>query len=87
LFSGAQLHSTVPNTSGRARYSIDFRTVHLAEVESMGGAPNLDSEPVGTSLRDFMRCSDFERLPEDVVSRYDDESARTGQLVYQPAGS
>src|SRR6266481_14032 len=26
LFSAAQLHSTVPNTSGSARYSIDFRT-------------------------------------------------------------
>src|ERR1700722_7781846 len=29
LFSAAQLHSTVPNTSGITRYSIDFRTVHL----------------------------------------------------------
>src|SRR5258707_6123062 len=27
VFSGAQLHSTVPNTSGRTRYSVDFRTV------------------------------------------------------------
>ena len=32
LFSAAQLHSTVPNTSGRARYSIDFRTVNLDDV-------------------------------------------------------
>src|SRR5438067_6110433 len=32
IFSAAQLHSTVPNNSGRARYSIDFRTVHLNEV-------------------------------------------------------
>jgi hypothetical protein len=84
LFSAAHLHSTVPNTAGRARYSIDFRTVHLDEVESMGGAPNVDSAPVGTSLRDFMRCSDFERMPEEVVAPYDDEDARTGELVYQP---
>ena len=28
VFSGAQLHETVENTTGVARYSIDFRTVH-----------------------------------------------------------
>ena len=27
LFSGAQLHASIPNTSGRARFSVDFRTV------------------------------------------------------------
>jgi hypothetical protein len=27
LFSGAHMHSTVPNTSGSTRFSIDFRTV------------------------------------------------------------
>ena len=29
LFSGAQLHASIPNTSGRARYSVDFRTVDV----------------------------------------------------------
>ena len=84
LFSAAHLHSTVPNTTGRARYSIDFRTVHLDEVETMGGAPHLDSAPVGTSLRDFMRSTDFERMPEELVAPYDDERARVGELVFQP---
>ena len=84
LFSAAHLHSTVPNTSGRARYSIDFRTVHLDEVETMGGAPNVDSAPVGTSLRDFMRSTDFERTPEELVAPYDDERVQTGELVFQP---
>ena len=32
LFSGAQLHETVPNEAGVARYSIDFRTVHFDDV-------------------------------------------------------
>jgi hypothetical protein len=32
IFSGAQLHSTVPNTSGVTRFSIDFRTVHFDDV-------------------------------------------------------
>ena len=32
LFSAAQMHSSVPNTSGVTRFSIDFRTVHLDDV-------------------------------------------------------
>ena len=32
LFSGAQLHTSTPNTSGRARYSIDFRTVDVRDL-------------------------------------------------------
>lgn len=84
LFSAAQMHSTVPNTSGRARYSIDFRTVHLDEVESMGGAPNVDSTPKGTSLRDFKRADDLSDMPEELVAPYDDEKARVGELVFTP---
>jgi len=72
LFSGNQLHSTVPNTSGRTRFSIDFRTVNILDVRSRVEAPNFDSECTGTSLRDFLRTSDFERMPEDVALTYED---------------
>ncbi|WP_327088048.1 hypothetical protein OIE66_37920 [Nonomuraea sp. NBC_01738] len=64
MFSGAQLHSTVPNTSGRTRFSIDFRTVHLDDVRSGRGAPNVDAACRGTTLGDFMRSTDLERIPE-----------------------
>ncbi|MGH3001797.1 MAG: phytanoyl-CoA dioxygenase family protein [Gaiellaceae bacterium] len=84
LFSAAQMHSTVPNTSGRARYSIDFRTVHLDDVESFNGAPNVDSAPRGTSLRDFKRASDHADMSEEVVAPYDDRDAHVGELVYRP---
>jgi hypothetical protein len=84
LFSAAQMHSTVPNDTGRARYSIDFRTVNRLDLESGRAAPNVDSACVGTSLRDFARGSDAERLPEDVVALYDDADAHVGELVYQP---
>jgi hypothetical protein len=84
LFSAAQMHSTVPNTSGRARYSIDFRTVNLADLRSGVAAPNVDSRPVGTSLRDFVRGTDGEPMPEDVVQEYDTASGTEGVLVYQP---
>jgi hypothetical protein len=87
LFSAAHLHSTVPNTSGKARYSIDFRTVNLADLKAGRSAPNLDSHCTGTSLRDFIRGSDRAPMPDDVVARYDDESsARAENLVFAPAG-
>jgi hypothetical protein len=84
LFSAAQMHSTVPNTSGRARYSIDFRTVNLADLRARHAAPNIDSRPVGTSLRDFVRGSDGAPMPEDVVQAYDDAQTGEGVLVYHP---
>jgi hypothetical protein len=85
LFSAAQMHSTVPNTSGRTRFSIDFRTVNLADLKAGKSAPNIDSHPVGTSLRDFVRCADLEKMPEDVVAKYDNAPNQEGAvLVYQP---
>jgi hypothetical protein len=59
LFSAAQLHSTAPNRSGRTRFSIDFRTLHLDDLERGRGAPNIDCEATGTTLGDFLRASDF----------------------------
>jgi hypothetical protein len=71
IFSGAHLHSTVPNTTGRTRFSIDFRTVHLDDVTGKKGALNLDSACTGTALRDFLRVSDLSRLPEASVLPYE----------------
>jgi len=70
VFSGAQLHASVPNTSGRTRYSIDFRTVHRDDVEAGTGARNRDSKCSGTSLGDFLRCTDLARLPEETIRRH-----------------
>jgi hypothetical protein len=82
-FSAAQMHSTVPNTSGKTRFSIDFRTVNIEDVKNKVGAPNIDSACTGTSLRDFMKGTDFSRVPEEIVSLYDTD-AKEGVLVYQP---
>jgi hypothetical protein len=86
IFSGAYMHSTVPNTSGRTRFSIDFRTVNLDDVKARTGAPNIDSECTGTTLRDFLRGSDFVRLPEDLAALYDGQIPAVGELIYTPAG-
>ena len=70
IFSGAQLHSTVPNTTNKTRFSIDFRTVNLSDVKNKVGAPNIDSECTGTTLRDYLRCTDLEKIPEKWVREY-----------------
>ena len=84
LFSAAQMHSTVPNTSGSTRFSIDFRTVHLSDLRNGKAAPNVDSRPVGTSLRDFLRGTDLTPIPDDVLAVYDNGPVNDGVLVFRP---
>ncbi|MEH2332691.1 hypothetical protein [Nostoc sp.] len=67
LFSGAQMHSTIPNTSGYTRFSIDFRTVHFDDVIAQQGAPNIDSACTGTSLGDFLRGTDFYPITDTLL--------------------
>jgi hypothetical protein len=78
IFSAANLHSTVPNTSNLPRYSIDFRTVHLADVLGQVGASNVDSECTGTTMGDYLRGSDLSHLPESAIAAYQDGT----ELVY-----
>lgn len=70
IFSGAQLHSSIPNTSGRTRFSIDFRTVHGGDAAALVGAPNVDSRCTGTSMPDYLRITDLAHLPQAVIDRY-----------------
>ena len=70
LFSAAQMHSTVPNTTNTTRYSIDFRTVHVSDVLERAGAPNLDSACTGTTMKDYLRGTDLTRLPEEAMAPY-----------------
>jgi hypothetical protein len=84
VFSGAQLHSTVPNTTDMVRWSIDFRTVNIDDVAGKRGAPNSDSAATGTSLRDFLRVTDFAPIPEDVIAAYDDGVPEGGIAVFRP---
>ena len=84
LFSGAQLHSTVPNTSGRTRFSIDFRTVNYTDVMAQAGAPNIDSHSPTSALRDFTRGTDVARIPEEVIKPYEQEGVASGELVFRP---
>jgi len=86
VFSGAQMHSSVPNTSGRTRYSIDFRIVNLDDVANKRGAPWSDEHCTGTTMRDYLRCTDLERVPDELVALYETGGQRDrGTLIYRPS--
>jgi hypothetical protein len=82
LFSGAQLHETVPNTTKFARYSIDFRTVNYDDVIARRGAPDIDTRSTGTTMRDYLRATDLSHLPEEAIALYDDGTAKDTHVLY-----
>jgi hypothetical protein len=81
IFAAAQLHATVPNTTDRTRFSIDFRTVNIDDLVEGTGAANIDSSCSGTTLRDFRRASDLEPLPETLIERYDRPRTRPAEMA------
>jgi hypothetical protein len=85
-FSGHHLHSSVPNISGRTRFSIDFRTVNIDDIRCGAGARNVDSHCTGSSIRDFISAADLSPMPDDVVALFNDGTETTGDLVYVPPG-
>ena len=67
LFSGNQLHLSTPNTSGRARFSVDFRTVDVTDLMAGRGAPLVDAYCTGTAIRDFINVADESSFDEQTV--------------------
>jgi hypothetical protein len=84
-FSGAQLHSTVPNETSGARLSLDFRTVHIDDLAAQLGPANIDSRSTGTSIRDYIRADNHQQLPDDIIALYDKDGKREGVLVFDPS--
>lgn len=82
LFSGAQLHASVPNTSGLTRFSVDFRTVNRQDARAQKGAPMVDVHCGGSAIRDYKSVADGRQLSEDIVALYHDRDVEAGQLVY-----
>ena len=83
-FSAQHLHGTVPNDSGRTRFSIDFRTVHRRDIEEQRGAKLIDNESTGTTIRDFLCLTGYSRLPESVIQKYEVGESHDGVLVFDP---
>jgi hypothetical protein len=84
LFSGDHLHSTVPNATPVARWSIDFRTVNLEDLGLRRGAPVRDVACTGTSVRDFRRVRDLEPIPEKIVAMYETGRPEAGIATFTP---
>lgn len=70
-FSGAQLHSTVENTTQETRFSIDFRSIHLGDSVEARGAENVDSNSTGTTMGDYLRVRDLAHVPDEVIEQYE----------------
>jgi len=84
LFSGAQFHSTVPNTSGRSRFSIDFRTAHAADLASQSGPPAIDRQCTGTTLFELRLARDLSPVPPEIIRLYDPNPPTDGEgLVFK----
>jgi len=87
LFSAAHMHSSVPNTSGKTRFSIDFRTVHIDDVAARKGAPNVDSACTGTCMGDYLRGSDLTHVPEHFFPLYETQPPFAKPEEFQTAVS
>jgi hypothetical protein len=86
LFSGAQLHKSIPNTSGRARYSVDFRTVYEPDLMAGRGAPLVDAYCTGTAIRDFVKVADESRFDEETVMKLFGAPPADAMLVFGSPG-
>jgi hypothetical protein len=82
LFSGAQLHKSIPNTSGRARFSVDFRTVYVPDLVAGRGAPLADVHCTGTAIRDFVNVADESRFDEETVVKLFGAPPADAMLVF-----
>lgn len=83
LFSGAQMHSAVPNTSGLTRLSFDFRTVHYDDIVTNSGASNIDSYSTVALLTDFMGGTDLAKFPEDVIATHEKNSVMESKRLLE----
>lgn len=55
LFAGAHFHRTLDQRSGRTRFSLDFRAVHLDHHAAGLGPRNVDGRSSGSALVDYVR--------------------------------
>lgn len=65
------VYSPMPAALGRTRYSIDFRAVNANDVATQHGAVKVDSDCTGSTMGDYLRCSDLSHLPRDLMLPYE----------------
>jgi len=45
--------------------------VNSSDAAQLRGAPNVDSSCTGSTMADYLRCSDLSHLPNDVMELYE----------------
>ncbi len=58
IFSAQHLHQTCNNVTGQTRFSLDFRTVDLCDLNDGVEAVNVDNRSTGSSVRALVRPSE-----------------------------
>lgn len=59
LFSGGHFHKTREQASGKTRFSLDFRMVHLTDLQTGQGAPGVDTRCKGCAVVDYLHPPHF----------------------------
>jgi len=57
FMAGAHYHATRPQNTGKIRFSLDARIVHLDDVAGNIGAPNADNRSSGDILKDYIKAA------------------------------
>ena len=83
-FSGAHLHASRPNRTGRVRVSVDSRTVDLADDRAGRGAENVDGRAPRDGRDWFHRVSDGVALGE-ALTKPVEESTKRAEGCTRPA--
>ena len=65
-FSSAHLHASVPNTSSFTRYSVEMRTINLADLQQNRMAPNVDNQGERPMYQWFKRITDKQSLQAEI---------------------
>ena len=79
LFASRHLHGTMPNLSGRNRYSLASRFCVVEDLQKADPALNVDNGSAGCFTREFRHAHSGERCPEWLCDRYE-------RLTTRPAG-
>ncbi|MBI39983.1 MAG: hypothetical protein CMF59_10310 [Leptospiraceae bacterium] len=71
IFASRHLHGTMPNTSGRNRYSLELRFCSRQDLQAADPELNIDNRSRGCFAQEFRNAADGAFTPQDLCSRYE----------------
>ena len=59
--------------------------MNVDDAAARRGAPRVDEECTGTTMRDYLRGTDLSQIPAEIVALYDEDGGtKDGDLQYKP---